>query len=128
MSGSFRDLQAWQKAVDLVSEIYALTRSFPRDELFGLSAQLRRAAVSVASNVAEGKGRSSDKEFSLFLHHARGSLCEIETQLVIAQKLGYAGEKEAVTLERSAGELARMINGLIKAVGRADGLRNTGFS
>lgn len=116
MSGSFRDLQAWRKSIDLVLDIYALTRSFPRDELFGLSAQLRRAAVSVASNVAEGKGRSSDREFALFLHHARGSLCGIETQLVIAQKLGYASEKQAVTLERSAGELARMINGLIKAV------------
>jgi four helix bundle protein len=117
MSGSFRDLQAWQKAIDLVADIYGLTRSFPRDELFGLSAQLRRAAVSVPSNVAEGKGRSSDREFALFLHHARGSLCEIETQLVIAQRLAYASEKQAVALGRSAGELARMINGLIKAVG-----------
>jgi four helix bundle protein len=117
MSGSFRDLQAWRKAIDLVGDIYALTRSFPREEMFGLSAQLRRAAVSVASNIAEGKGRSSDKEFSLFLHHARGSLCEIETQMVLAEKLGYASEKQAISLERSAGELARMINGLIKAVG-----------
>ena len=91
-------------------------RSFPRDELFGLSAQLRRAAVSVPSNIAEGKGRSSDKEFALFLHHARGSLCEIETQLAIAYKLGYLNETQVKELELSAGELARMLNGLIKAV------------
>lgn len=116
MSGSFRDLKAWRKAIELVSEIYACTRSFPRDELFGLSAQLRRAAVSVPSNIAEGKGRSSDKEFALFLHHARGSLCEIETQLAIAHKLGYLNETQVEKLELSAGELARMVTGLIKAV------------
>jgi four helix bundle protein len=116
MSGSYRDLKAWQKAIELVSEIYSSTRSFPKNEQFGLAIQLRRAAVSIPSNIAEGKGRFSDKEFSLFLHHARGSLFEVETQLVIARRLGYINEQDAGRLTSQAGELARMLNGLIQAL------------
>jgi four helix bundle protein len=84
-------------------------------ELYGLAGQLRRAAVSVASNIAEGKGRRTDKEFLLFLHHARGSVFEVETQLTIARRLGYIPETEVLRLRNSAGEIARMLNGLIKA-------------
>jgi four helix bundle protein len=89
MGESYRDLIAWRKAMDLVTKIYRVTQSFPRDELYGLTNQLRRAAVSVPSNIAEGQARFSPKEFHHFLSHARGSLVEIETQLTIAQNLGY---------------------------------------
>jgi four helix bundle protein len=82
-----------------------------------LAGQLRRAAVSVPSNIAEGKGRRTDKEFLLFLHHARGSVFEVETQITIAGLLGYISETEVQRLGDSAGEIARMINGLIGAIG-----------
>jgi four helix bundle protein len=85
---SYRDLIAWQKAMDLVTAIYRVTGSFPREELYGLTSQLRRAAVSVPSNIAEGQARFSRKEFHHFLSQARGSLVEIETQLMIAENLG----------------------------------------
>jgi four helix bundle protein len=116
MSGSYRDLRAWQKAVDLVVEIYTCTRAFPRDELYGLVNQLRRAAVSVPSNIAEGKGRSSDKEFVLFLHHARGSVCEVETQLTIANRLGYITQGETDRLAALTCEVAKILNGLINSL------------
>ena len=79
MSTDYKELAAWQRSMDLVREVYLCTRSFPRDELFGLSSQMRRAAVSVPSNIAEGKGRYSRKELIQFLYKARGSLMELET-------------------------------------------------
>ena len=84
--------------------------------MYGLTSQLRRAAVSIPSNIAEGKGRRTDKEFLLFLHHARGSVFEVETQLTIAGLLGYIPETEVLRLGNSAGEIARMLTGLIKAI------------
>ena len=120
MSGSYWDIKAWQRAIELVVEIYSSTRSFPRAEVYGLASQLRRAAVSVASNIAEGKGRCTDKEFLLFLHHARGSVFEVETQLTIAARLGYVNQAEVQRMETLAGEIARMLNGLIKAI-KSDG-------
>ena len=123
MSGSYRDIKAWQKAIELVVEIYSSTRSFPKEEVYGLANQLRRAAVSVASNIAEGKGRCTDKEFLLFLHHARGSVFEVETQLTIAGRLGYITQAEVQRMEILAGEIARMLNGLIKAIESAGGER-----
>ena len=92
MSGSYREIKAWQKSIEFVVDIYSCTRSFPKDELYGLTSQLRRAAVSVPSNIAEGKGRRTDKEFLLYLHHARGSIFEVETQLTIAGRLGYISQ------------------------------------
>src|SRR5690242_21809467 len=105
MSSSYRDLKAWQKAVDLVTEIYKCTQAFPKDETYGLVAQLRRAAVSVASNIAEGKGRYSDKEFAHFLRQSQGSLFEIETQLTIAFRLGYLPEAVLNELSNRAAEI-----------------------
>jgi four helix bundle protein len=89
MATSYKDMRVWRRSVDLALEIYRQTQTFPKNELYGLTSQLRRAAVSVPSNIAEGKGRSSDKELVLFLHHSRGSLLQVETQLLIAQELGY---------------------------------------
>jgi four helix bundle protein len=119
MNGSYRDLHAWQKAIDLVVDLYDCTRSFPKDEQYGLAAQLRRAAVSVASNIAEGKGRCSDNELIHFLYLARGSLFEIETQLTIASRLGYLSKEQSVRLAEAAGEVARMLNGLISSLRRS---------
>jgi four helix bundle protein len=92
---SYRDLIAWQKAIELVTEIYRATQGFPDRERFGLTSQLRRAAVSVPSNVAEGQGRRSTGEFKQFLGHARGSLLEVETQIFIANNLGYFRKNKA---------------------------------
>ena len=107
-----RDLEVWQKAMQLVTDVYLVTQAFPREELYGLSSQLRRAAVSVPSNIAEGCGRSSKKEFSQFLCHARGSLLEVETQLEIAQNLGYLPDKRVRELLLKSNRIGRMLNGL----------------
>ncbi|MGA7768478.1 MAG: four helix bundle protein [Candidatus Sulfotelmatobacter sp.] len=108
MGESYRDLITWQKAMRLVTEINQATRLFPRDELYGLTNQLRRAAVSVPSNIAEGQARFSRKEFHHFLY-----LVEIETQLLIAQNLGYLSPKQSPPLLAEAAELGRLLNGLI---------------
>lgn len=99
---SYRDLVAWQKAMRLVIDVYRCTQSFPKAEIYGLTAQLRRAAVSVPSNIAEGQGRASIGEFKQFLCHARGSLLEIETQLQIAQSLEYLSSEECTPFLRRA--------------------------
>jgi four helix bundle protein len=108
-----RDLQVWQKAMVLGKDIYAATERFPKHEMFGLTQQLRRAAVSVPSNPAEGHGTSTRKEFHHFFSHARGSLAEVETQLEIAESPG--------DLLGKASEVARMLNGLREwAASRSD--------
>ena len=118
MSGTFRDLKCWQKAFDLTLSIYRATGSFPEDETYGLTSQLRRAAVSVVSNIAEGKGRFSDKELLQFLSVAKGSLFEVETHLLLAERLGYVNAEQAAELASRAGETGRLLNGLIKAFDR----------
>ena len=116
MSGTYRDLKAWQSAMDLIIEIYQATQSFPNEERYGLTAQIRRATVSVASNIAEGKGRASDKEVVHFLTNSRGSLFEVETQILIATRLGYLAESQGSELLGRAGEAGRLLNGLIKSL------------
>lgn len=113
MSGTFRDLKVWQAAMRLTVNIYRATEKFPSHELYGLSSQLRRAAVSVASNVAEGKGRSSDKELVQFLNCARGSSYELQTQLEIAESLGYLLSKDREELTAQAESVGRMLNAMI---------------
>ena len=115
MSGTFEDLKAWQAAMDLVLNVYNATQSFPKSETYGLTSQLRRAAVSVASNIAEGKGRASDKELVLFLNHSRGSLYEIQTQLMIARRLDYLNSETSDRLFAKSAEVGRLLNGLIRA-------------
>jgi four helix bundle protein len=116
VSGTFEDLLAWQRAMELVVQVYRDTEGFPRHETYGLTSQLRRAAVSVASNVAEGKGRGSDKELIQFLNCSRGSIYEIQTQLLIAQRLGYLTDEQAAGLHAKSDEVGRLLNGLIKAL------------
>jgi four helix bundle protein len=115
-SSSFRDLRVWQEAMKLTTEIYRGTVGFPRHELYGLSSQMRRAAVSVPSNIAEGKGHHSDKEFSHFLFHARGSLLELQTQLLIAQELGYLSGEDGQRLSAMCEGVGRALSGLINAL------------
>jgi len=102
--------------MELVTEIYRVTKKFPKEELFGLMSQLRRAAVSIPSNIAEGKGRLSKGEFRQFLGNARGSLAEMETQILIAQNLNYLDEPETKTLLTKVEEVGEILNGLISAV------------
>jgi four helix bundle protein len=116
MSHSYRDLLVWQRAIRLGTEIYRVTQSFPRSEAYGLIDQLRRAAVSVPSNIAEGQGRLTTNEFRQFLAQARGSMHEIETQLLIANNLGYLDESTLNRLVEIAGEVSRLLNGLIDSI------------
>ncbi len=116
MGHSYRDLIVWQKAIALVTNIYRSTQSFPRHETYGLTSQIRRSAVSVASNIAEGQGRLSRGEFHYFLGVARGSLVEMETQAVIAENLGYLSKSEAKQLACASGEVSRLLHGLMQAV------------
>jgi four helix bundle protein len=113
---SYKDLRVWKQSIDLALEIYHQTQGFPKHELYGLTSQLRRAAVSVPSNIAEGKGRSSDKELILFLHHSRGSLLELETQLFIARELAYIEASQAKQLFDQVENLAKALNALINSL------------
>jgi len=115
-SFSYRDLRIWQEAVELALDVYRTTIAFPKHELYGLTSQMRRAAVSISSNIAEGKGHSSDGDFARFLFHARGSLLELQTQIAIAQGLGYLGKEQAIGLIGTTDNLGRGINGLIQTV------------
>lgn len=115
---SYKDLVAWQKSMDLVTATYRATAGFPKDELFGLTSQLRRAAVSIPSNIAEGQGRLSEKEFRYFLGQARGSLMEVETQLQIAENLGYLQKEKTASLLQSCAEVGRILNGLLASVSK----------
>jgi four helix bundle protein len=115
MGRSFKDLVVWQRAIQLTLEIYNLTSSFPDSERFGLTSQLRRAAVSVASNIAEGYGRSTKGEYIQFLGHARGSACEVETQLVIAKALGFGSKHAHDTTETLCNDVGRLLGALMKS-------------
>jgi four helix bundle protein len=108
----FRDLLVWQKSMRLVEAVYQATRSFPKEEMFGLAGQMRRAAVSVPSNIAEGQGRDSEKSFAQFLNAAKGSLYELETQLELACNLGMMPREAMERLQEDAAEIARMLHGL----------------
>jgi len=116
LSHTYRDLIVWQKAKSLAIQVYRLTASFPSSEKYGLTSQLRRAAVSVVSNVAEGQGRLTSGEFAQFLGHARGSLHELETQIEIAAELGLLPEEAAKALADRAGEVGRLLNGLVASL------------
>src|SRR5215210_3440151 len=113
---SYRELTAWKKAMQLAKLVYSLTGSWPKDEVYGLTTQIRRAAVSIPSNIAEGQGRFSTKEFMHFLSIAHGSLLEVETQALIAQRLGYLPGETAEHLLTSSAEVGRLINGLFRSL------------
>jgi four helix bundle protein len=110
---SFEDLRVWQESMDLTIDIYRATNCFPKHETYGLMSQMRQAAVSVPSNIAEGKGHRSDPEFVRFLFHARGSLLELRTQLLIAQRLEYVSTEKADELCIRCSNIARGLNALL---------------
>lgn len=112
----FKDLLVWQKSVDFVTEIYRITAAFPSAESFGLTSQLRRAAVSIPSNIGEGNSRRSLPDYIQFLKIARGSCAEVETQLLISQNLAFLSEEEFIRLNNDIQEISKMINGLINAL------------
>ena len=112
----YQDLLAWQKAIAFVERVYAVTSMLPQEEMFGLKSQMRRSAVSVPGNIAEGQGRLSEKEFRYFLGQSRGSLMEVETQIQIAQNLGYLQSHEAEVLLESCAEVGRILNGLLASI------------
>ena len=113
---SFRELIVWQRAISLAVLVYKLTSAFPRDEIYELTSQLRRAAVSIASNISEGQGRVTKGEFKQFLGIARGSNAEVQTQLVIARELGYGRLAEIEACESVCLEIGKMLNSLMKAL------------
>jgi four helix bundle protein len=106
-----KDLNVWQKSIDFVTEIYKITKDFPKEEAFGLQGQMRRAAVSIPSNISEGASRNSKKEFIQFLFIALGSASEMETQIIIANKIGYISEVDSLLKEVEL--IKKMLNGLI---------------
>lgn len=115
---NYSELVAWQKAMDLVERIYAATKQFPKEELYGLTSQIRRAAVSVPSNIAEGQGRKSTNEFLPHLSIVYGSLREVETQILIARRLQYLRQEEINHLLELSAEVGRIINGLSHSLTR----------
>ena len=113
---NYQDLIAWQRSMDFVEEIYSSTRIFPREEIYSLTNHLRRAAVTIASNIAEGQGRQSTADFCRHLSIAYGSLREAETQILIAQRLGYLSATTTSHLIQIAGEIGRLLNGLMASL------------
>ena len=105
-------LDAWKKSVDFVVEVYKMTDIFPKEEKFGLTSQIRRASVSISANIAEGAARKSDKEFLQFLSIAQGSASEVETEILIANRLGFIEKRDYETLDSSLNDIGRMITGL----------------
>src|SRR6266436_5665765 len=116
MGASYRDLRVWQLAMGLVIKVYEQTRDFPKHEIYGMTSQMRRAAVSIPSNIAEGKGRSSDRDRAHFFCQARGSLLELETQILIAQQLEYLPSSDGEELIANSSQLGRMLNALIQSL------------
>jgi four helix bundle protein len=116
MADAFTDLRVWQSAMDLAIEVYRETSQFPRDEIYSLTQQVRRAAVSVPSNIAEGKGRKSRKKFQQFLFHAGGSLLELQTQIMIAGRLNYLAEHKSKVILDHAAQIGRSLTGLINSL------------
>jgi four helix bundle protein len=113
---TFRNLLVWQKSVELVTKMYSSTQKFPKEELFGLSSQIRRSAVSIPSNIAEGYGRDSNKEYLRFLNISIGSLFELQTQIEIAKNIMYLNEKDFNDLYEKSRELERMLVSFIRKI------------
>ncbi|MDD5587030.1 MAG: four helix bundle protein [Alphaproteobacteria bacterium] len=109
---SYKDLDVWNKSVELVATIYTLTKTFPKDELYSLTSQMRRAAISIPSNIAEGRAKPTTRDFMRFLSIAIGSAAELETQLIIAERLGYLSQDRLHTLSENVNHIERMLHKL----------------
>ena len=113
---NFRELKAWQKARELVAKIYLLSKGFPKEEIYGLSRQMRDCAISISSNIAEGCGRGTNPQFAHFLNIAQGSACELESQLIVAYDLTYISEAELNRIILKVNEVQKMIAGFKKSI------------
>lgn len=111
-----KDLDVWKKSIEFVTEIYKVSKDFPKEEIYGITSQIRRAAVSIPSNISEGAARSSDKEFAHFISIALGSVAETETQLIIVRNLGYLSEDDFKYLENTLTNIRKMTLGLKKFI------------
>jgi four helix bundle protein len=109
---SYKDLLVWQKGIELAKAIYSLTREFPAEERFGLVSQMRRAAVSIPSNIAEGQARHTTGEFIQFISHAEGSAAELDTQLILSVEMAFSSKRAAIPIYEAIDELRRMLNAL----------------
>jgi four helix bundle protein len=109
---SYKDLVVWQKAIALAKRIYEMTRSFPTEEKFGLVSQMRRAAVSIPSNIAEGQARHTTGEFIQFISHAEGSVAELDTQIILSVELNFSAKKDVIAAYELIDEIRRMLNAL----------------
>jgi four helix bundle protein len=109
-----KDLKVWKESIDLVSIIYEKTKKFPKDELFSLTSQIRRSAISIPSNIAEGAARESNKEYLRFLYIAQGSISELETQILIANNLTFMSKEDHLAIDEKLTEIGKMLSGLIK--------------
>jgi len=105
----YKELKVWQKSIDFAVDLYQSTRTFPKEELYGMTSQLNRAVVSIGSNIAEEAGRNSDKEFSQFLSYSYGSICEVDTQLIIARRLRFIDEEKFENLNGKLQEIQKML-------------------
>ncbi len=114
----YRDLLVWQRAMDLVEVVYRATKAFPKEELYGLTSQVRRAVVSVCANIAEGQGRRTTTDFLHFLSMARGSLKEVETHMLIAERLGYIDDNGTAAILQLTTEVGRLSAGLIASLNK----------
>ena len=115
---NYQELIIWQRAMDLVETVYKASKCFPREELYALTSQVRRAAISIPSNIAEGQGRRTTSDFLRHLSIAYGSLREVETQLLIAGRLNYLTASQVETVMNRAGEVGRLLNGLMNSLSR----------
>jgi four helix bundle protein len=121
----YRGVIAWQKAMELATEVYRVSRDWPKEEMYGLTNQLRRSAVSIPVNIAEGKGRGGNVEFSRFLAIAYGSLCELETHLDLAQRLAYLDQQTLDRLIDQTTEVAKLLHGLMRSQRAKPGIEAT---
>lgn len=124
MIRSYRDLEVWKRAIELVTEVYRITRAFPKDEMYGLTSQIRRAASSVPANIAEGWGRNMTGEYIQFLRIARGSLLELETHVTIAENLGYVSHEASGQMANRTEEIGKMMCALIASIQKGTGRRS----
>jgi len=115
---SYKELEVWRQSIELTIFVYALTKLFPREEQYSLTNQVQRAATSIPANIAEGWGRGITKEYILHLKYSRGSLMELETHLIVAERLGYVNRENLEKLQREIGHIGKMLNGLIASLKR----------
>ena len=113
---NFKELRVWQESIRLTEEVYSITSNLPKEEMYGLNSQIRRAVVSIPSNIAEGSGRESKKEFNQFLNISLGSSFELETQLILSENLYYLTKDELIHIYQSLSEIQRMLYGLKKSL------------